>query len=131
MARLPSYLKGIVVVSKFDDVLNSRKRRTAAAQDAKPKPEAGARAPAAKKPHKASTAEPSANELASTPRRRGRPAGGRRSSADYVPITGYIPKDLYFDLNIARAEEAKEMGEQREYSELIEELLKEWLKSRK
>lgn len=64
-------------------------------------------------------------------RRRGRPAGGRRSSSDYVPITGYIQKDLYFDVDIALAQEAKTRGERREYSELIEELLARWVESRR
>lgn len=59
-------------------------------------------------------------------KRRGRPSG-KRSDPDYVQTTAYIRGDTYKAVKIALIEE----DEGREYSELVEELLANWLKSRK
>lgn len=59
-------------------------------------------------------------------RRRGRPSG-KRSDPDFVQTTAYIRGDTYKGVKIALIEE----DEGREYSELVEELLAKWLKSRK
>ncbi len=60
-------------------------------------------------------------------RGRGRPpgdAGGKRSSADYTQAQAYITRELH------RKVKAQLALEDREYSELVEELLAEWLKKR-
>jgi hypothetical protein len=60
-------------------------------------------------------------------RGRGRPrghAGGKRDDASYTQASSYIPRELHKKVKAALVEEEKE------YSELIEELLTEWLKAR-
>jgi len=61
------------------------------------------------------------------PKRRGRPATGKRNNPDYDQTTAYVRKDTYKSVRIALIEE----GEERDYSELVEELLAKWLKSRR
>jgi hypothetical protein len=56
----------------------------------------------------------------------GRPPG-KRSDPDFTQTTAYIRADTYKGVRIALLEE----GEGREYSEIVEELLSKWLKSRK
>lgn len=59
------------------------------------------------------------------PRRRGRPSG-KRSDPDYVGFTTYIRKDTHHEVKLALLQEKQG----RELSELVEELLTNWLKSR-
>jgi hypothetical protein len=59
-------------------------------------------------------------------RGRGRPSG-KRSDPNYVQTTAYIRGDTYKAVKIALIEE----DQNKEYSELVEELLSKWLKSRK
>lgn len=89
-------------MSKFDKILSTAKGRD-----------------------KSSTKKPSP-AVDSTSKRRGRPTG-KRSDPDYEQTTAYIRKDTHRHVKIALLEE----GEGREYSELVEELLSKWLKSRK
>ena len=62
-------------------------------------------------------------------RGRGRPrghAGGKRDNkAEYTQAAAYVRRDVH------RRVKAALVAEEREYSELVEELLVEWLKSRK
>jgi hypothetical protein len=62
----------------------------------------------------------------STKKRRGRPTG-KRSDPDFTQTTAYIRAETYRDVRIALLQE----GEGREYSELVEELLSDWLRKRK
>lgn len=59
-------------------------------------------------------------------RGRGRPSG-KRSDPNFVQTTAYIRGDTYKAVKIALIEE----DQNKEYSELVEELLSKWLKSRK
>jgi hypothetical protein len=67
---------------------------------------------------------------AQTPvRGRGRPpgpAGGKRDNQEYTQASAYIRKDTHRRVKAALILE----GKGREYSELVEELLNEWLNSR-
>ena len=63
-------------------------------------------------------------ELEQSPKR-GRPKG-KRSHPDYEQVTAYIKKDTYQEIKISLLRE----GQKREFSELIQELLEDWLKSR-
>ena len=63
-------------------------------------------------------------ELEQSPKR-GRPKG-KRSHPNYEQVTAYIRKDTYQEIKIALLRE----GQKREFSELIQELLEDWLKSR-
>lgn len=56
---------------------------------------------------------------------RGRPRG-KRSHPDFEQITAYIGKQTYRDTKIALLQE----GENRQFSELVEHLLREWLENR-
>ena len=58
--------------------------------------------------------------------RRGRPRG-KRSSEDFVQVTAYIGKDTHRAVKMALLGE----GDGREFSELVEELLADWLKLQK
>lgn len=62
----------------------------------------------------------------SSSKRRGRPTG-KRSDPDFEQTTAYIRKDTHRNVKIALLQE----GEEREYSELVEELLSKWLKALK
>lgn len=83
----------------------------------------------AAKGHDKSSAKKSSKSSpkADTPKRRGRPATGKRNDPEYDQTTAYVRKDTYKAVRIALIEE----GEERDYSELVEELLSKWLKSRK
>jgi hypothetical protein len=56
--------------------------------------------------------------------RRGRPPG-KRSDPTYAQVTAYIPEDLHHRVKIALLQEAKG----REFSQLIDALLRGWLNS--
>ena len=55
--------------------------------------------------------------------RRGRPPG-KRSHPDYEQITAYIRKDTHCAVKIALLKNGR-----KEFSELVEDLLRHWLKS--
>lgn len=55
--------------------------------------------------------------------KKGRPKNGKRSNTNYVQTTAYIQKDTLKQTKIAL------INEDRDYSELIEDLLQEWLKN--
>ncbi|KJH70262.1 hypothetical protein [Aliterella atlantica] len=59
------------------------------------------------------------------PPKRGRPKG-KRSHPDYEQVTAYIRKDTHRAAKIALLSES----EGREFSELVQELLEQWLKAR-
>lgn len=59
-------------------------------------------------------------------KKRGRPSG-KRSDPAFVQTTAYVRGATYKAVRIALIEE----DQGREYSELVEELLSKWLKSRK
>jgi hypothetical protein len=59
-------------------------------------------------------------------RGRGRPPG-KRSDPDYEQVTSYVRRQTYADVKIELIRE----GKKREFSELVEELLAQWLKTRR
>jgi hypothetical protein len=59
-------------------------------------------------------------------KKRGRPSG-KRSDPSFVQTTAYIRAETYKDVRIALLQE----DESHDYSELVEELLSDWLKKRK
>ena len=64
-------------------------------------------------------------DLPPAPPRRGRPPG-KRSDPGFVQVTAYVPGDLYRRVRIGLLEDA----EGQEFSELVAELLADWVKSR-
>ena len=76
-------------------------------------------------PEELEAKQPQLVEDVEQPLKRGRPKG-KRSHPDYEQVTAYIRKDTHRSAKIALLRE----GEEREFSELIQELLEEWLKLR-
>lgn len=70
-------------------------------------------------------AEVNQPQLAEQPLKRGRPKG-KRSHPNYEQVTAYIKKDTYQEIKITLLRE----GQKREFSELIQELLEDWLRLR-
>lgn len=64
--------------------------------------------------------------MPTNPRRVGRP-NAKRSDPDFVQTTAYVRKQTHRAVKIALLVE----GQEREYSELIESLLADWLKSKR
>jgi hypothetical protein len=62
------------------------------------------------------------------PPRMGRPAG-KRSDPDIVQVTAYIRRATHLGAKRKLLDEAAE-GNKREFSELVEDLLAEWLRER-
>jgi hypothetical protein len=58
-------------------------------------------------------------------RPRGRPTG-KRSDGEHVQVTAYVRADTHRDVKIALLQ----AGKGQEFSELVQELLTKWLKSR-
>lgn len=97
------------MASKFSSILERKKE-----PDAEP-PEAAAEVmpPPSPAPAKAVPAK-----------KRGRPSG-KRSDAEYVQTTAYIHKDTHRDVKIALLKSGSEL----DFSELVDDLLSNWLKS--
>lgn len=60
-------------------------------------------------------------------KRRGRPPGGKRNDPDYEQVTAYVRKRVHRDVKIALLQDEP----RREFSELVDELLRKWLAERK
>jgi hypothetical protein len=108
-------------MSRFKGILDSAKHREpepAAAPDPIPEP-----APAPVAPTPPPSPAPPVAPLST--RKPGRPPG-KRSDPGYVQVTAYISGDLHHNVKLALLQERKG----REFSELVEELLTGWFKSR-
>ncbi len=93
-------------MSKFKDILKAAQERDTEESTASPEIKSSpARQPEAK------------------PQMRGRPKG-KRSNPDYEQVTAYIRKETYRQTKIALLQQ----GEVKDFSELIEKLLTEWLR---
>ncbi len=99
-------------MSKFKSLLDAAKGR-----EPEPEPEKPSQELEANQPQQVVESQPS--------QKRGRPKG-KRSHPDYEQVTAYIRKDTHRDIKIALLSE----GNGREFSELIQEMLEQWLKSR-
>jgi hypothetical protein len=62
------------------------------------------------------------------PPKRGRPKA-KRSDPNYEQVTAYIRKDTHTIVKIELLKSAQD-GQKREFSELIQDLLEQWLESR-
>lgn len=74
--------------------------------------------------HAAPTARDMPQELSAEPPRRGRPPTGKRSDPGFEQVTAYIRKDTYLQTKIALLQE----GNTRDFSDLVETLLQQWLR---
>lgn len=93
-------------MSKFKGILN-------AAREREPEPE----------PEKETVTQPPASEKAKP--KLGRPTG-KRSNPNYEQVTAYIQKDTYKEVKIQLLAD----GQNQDFSELVQGLLEQWLKSR-
>ncbi len=93
--------------SRFTDVINAARNRPEQQQE-----EAQLQATQ----HRVPSAQPA---------KRGRPAGGKRNNPDYEQVAAYIPKELNKRVKMRLLE----LDKPREFSELVEFLLKKWLQS--
>lgn len=59
------------------------------------------------------------------PKKRGRPSG-KRSDAEYVQVTAYIHKNTHRDVKIALLKS----GDDKDFSDLVDSLLADWLETR-
>lgn len=100
-------------MSKFRGVLDAARGREREEEES----------PAARKGARKKVPAPPAAPAAK--RGRGRPTG-KRSDPDYEQVTSYIRRQTYADVKIELIRE----GQKREFSELVEELLSKWLRSR-
>jgi hypothetical protein len=64
------------------------------------------------------------------PKKRGR-APGKRSDPNYELVGAYIKKTTYTAVQDALWQESRRAGRKKEYSDLVEELLSEWLNNQK
>jgi len=100
--------------SKFEGILN------------RPQPHEPEWAEPAPQPPGVETPPPSPAPVETpAPKKRGRPAG-KRSDPGYVQVTAYIPSELHHNIKVALLQERQG----REFSELVAELLTDWLASR-
>ena len=118
--------------NKFASIINAKKAQeeqpVELAEEVEPTPTP---APPPEPKAKASRkAPPSPTPAAAVPvqvQRRGRPAVGKRSDPSFEQVTAYIRRDTYQAIKIALLQE----GDRRDFSDLTEELLGQWLKSRR
>lgn len=63
----------------------------------------------------------------------GRPANGKKSDPRYKQVTAYVRKDLHRHVTDALYDETRgrEDAKRKEFSELVDELLAQWLKNRR
>ena len=92
--------------SKFADILNAANQPEEPAAEPLPAPAAIEEPPPAPK--------------------QGRRKSGKRSDPDYTPVTIYLKKDTYTQVQMRMLEQ----GRRREVSDLVQDLLAQWLESR-
>ncbi len=118
-------------MSKFRDVIDSHKGREPAPDEAPTNPPAPVAAPPAAHPGaeagspRPAEAPPPLPPEAPAPRKPGRPPG-KRSDPGFVQVTAYVPGDLHHAVKLALLQERQG----REFSELVADLLSEWLSHR-
>jgi hypothetical protein len=107
------------MASKFKGILDKAKER-----EPEPSEEEVAHPPAPV-PGSVPETKPKKPDSPAAPKKLGRPTG-KRSDGEHVQVTAYIRGETHRDVKIALLKDEK--GQ--EFSELIQELLTKWLKSR-
>jgi hypothetical protein len=109
-------------MSKFTAAMNAVKDRSSAAPvAAAPVAIDALEASAELTPRPVAAARPSG-------KRRGRPAG-KRSRETTVQVTAYVESAIYIETKIKLLQNAQITGEKQDFSELVQQLLADWLKS--
>ena len=132
MARLSKSWSGGDEVSKFKKIFDVAKEDTPEtdiqqedAEDINNKKTAKKTQPAKKTTKKSSLPTQTTTEPQTDTPKRGRPKG-KRSHPDYEQVTAYIKKETHTAVKIELLKE----GQKRQFSELIQELLDDWVESR-
>lgn len=117
-------------MSRFKEILNSHKREDAPSDEPPSPAEEVVHPSPAPAPVQAvdaaSRSKPKPRAQASeSPRPVGRPRG-KRSDDGHVQVTAYIRRDTHLDVKAALLRDSKG----RDFSDLVEELMTKWLKSR-
>jgi hypothetical protein len=107
-------------VSKFKGILD-------AAKDRQPEPEPEPEKPSQETETQKSESQPVAQLQSELPKR-GRPKA-KRSDPDYEQVTAYIKRNTHTTVKIELLKNSQN-GEKREFSELVQDLLEQWLSSR-
>ena len=117
-------------MSKFDKIFENRNNQTGAEEGSAPEPETEKIKPRNSTQNSFETqltnsilAEKSSG-TDSIPKKLGRPATGKKNDPIYVGFTTYIRRDTHTAVKIKLLQD----GERRELSELVEELLQQWVK---
>ena len=109
--------------SRFQDVINSARQRTAEQPQEQSTTEPTTPQTVQQAPQVDRSPTPQPQRPVQAPAKRGRPAGGKRNNPDYEQVGAYIPKELNKRVKMRLLEIDKD----REFSELVEYLLKMWL----
>ena len=132
MARLSKSWSGGDEVSKFKKIFDVAKEHTPEtdiqqedAEEINNKKTAKKTQPAKKTTKKSSLSTQSTTSVQTDTPKRGRPKG-KRSHPDYEQVTAYIKKETHTAVKIELLKE----GQKRQFSELIQELLDDWVESR-
>lgn len=110
-------------MSGFKSILKKHQEAKEQTEEATPPPspalveDAPAEVIAIPKRAQAKSAEPA--------KKRGRPRG-KRSDSDYTQVTAYIRSDTHVGVQMLLLKD----GKQKDFSDLVEELLAKWLRSR-
>lgn len=110
-------------MSGFKNILKTHKEAREHPEEAavapSPAPEEAARVEAPSPPKRAPS------KPAEAPKKRGRP-NGKRSDRDYNQVTAYIRRETHLGVQMHLLKD----GKTKDFSELVEELLSKWLRSR-
>jgi hypothetical protein len=112
-------------VSKFKNILDAAKGRQPEPEPEKSSQETETTKPEVQQPQKLQL-QPVA-QLQSEPPKRGRPKA-KRSDPDYEQVTAYIKRNTHTAVKIELLRNSQN-GEKREFSELVQDLLEQWLSS--
>jgi hypothetical protein len=104
--------------SRFTDVINAARNKPEQPQDEQPQ------APVNRPVQQQAVNPAPVKQALQQPAKRGRPAGGKRNNPDYEQVGAYIPKELNKRVKMRLLE----MDKDREFSELVEYLLKKWVR---
>lgn len=112
-------------MSKFDKLFEARGVKTGSKKASAKKSSAGTKS----SPERKDAAEPASvtgqGDAGGNKKRRGRPSG-KRTDPNYVGFTTYIRKETHRSVKRALFDDPDE----RELSELVEDLLTDWLKTK-
>jgi hypothetical protein len=113
-------------VSKFKGILDAAKGREPEPEPENQSQETEIQLPEVQQPEKVER-KPVA-QLQTEPPKRGRPKA-KRSDPDYEQVTAYIKRNTHTAVKIELLKDSQN-GEKREFSELVQDLLEQWLNLR-